>query len=464
MPRLSALAALVALGATPRLASAQERLELTQISDLSMFEAVLPVNRDYRSERGPTGGYRLTLGGGVSHHGRALGSGPAVAATLAVGTGFCFGLIGARSDLWGSVPGGEAEGPTSDRRIELDDLRGRHRLVAVLGWGGRREAGGRLVIDGGVQHSGRQPLRLQTAAFGTGRQAVATGSAEAAIKIGEELLDDDSISFHVEAEGSAVRWLDDGPAERATTGALSMGFGSIVTEREAVRGRIDLIRAGVAHTRVEPAPAVPTAGGAIGGNLGEIRSVHVRAGVDELTMYERELLGTLTAYAGWRWQEADTATRQLRDDQLELKLAANFKVAGRESVNRIGIGIGREPTHAADGQRLIADHRVELSFDHETRRLDLGARGALSWLVSTRGGAGPADEAILRYGSQLEGFVKLPMGFQAGAYQASSFEPQMAWDPWEAQRTWNVEAGLMLRWKGTSERERPRHSHAYIYR
>jgi hypothetical protein len=40
----------------------------------------------------------------------------------------------------------------------------------------------------------------------------------------------------------------------------------------------------------------------------------------------------------------------------------------------------------------------------------------------------------------------------------------MAWDPWEAQRTWNVEAGLMLRWKGTSERERPRHSHAYIYR
>ena len=451
MPR--SLCALLILAA-PGLASAQERLELTQISDLSVYDAVLPVNKDYRVKRGPKKGYTLTLGVGAASHGREMGSGPSVAGSLALGFGCDCGMVGARSDLWGSA--------TDMEELELADLRGRHQLIGVAGWGKRRRSGGRIVIDGNVAHSGRQPLRLQTAAFGSARQVRADGSAEVAIKFGEEMFDDDSISFHVAAEGAAVKWLDDGPAERANTAAMSMGFGSVLDERESVRGRIDLIKAKVAHTRIEPTPNVPAATDPLGGRLGEVRQVHVRAGIDEVTMYDRELLGTLTAYAGWAWQEADTATRQLRDNQFELKLAGNFKFASRESTNRIGIGIGREPTFAADGQRLISDQRVELSGDHETERIALAARGAISWLQSTRGGNGTADLAIIRYGSQLEGFVKLPMGFQAGAYQASSFEPQMTWDPWAAPRTWNVEAGLMLRWKGESEPEPRRYSHAYV--
>lgn len=461
---LGALVALVTL-VTPGLASAQERLELTQITDLSVFEGVLPVNRDYRHERGPRKGYALTLGVGATNLGREMGSGPSVAGSLAVGTGFCIGMVGARSDLWGSAP-------ENADKLELRDLRGRHQVVGVLGWGERRRSGGRVVLDGSLQHSGHQPLRLQTAAFGSGRQVVATGSAEAAIKLGEELFDDDSIAFHVLAEGAAVKWLDDGPAERANTAGLSMGFGSVVTEREAVRGRIDLIHAGVSHTRIEPIPGVLTAGevsdGSFRGQPGEVRKVHVRAGIDNLTMYDREILGTLTAYAGWAWQEASigavggSAPKQLRDNQFLFRLAGNFHIAGRESNNRIGIGIGREPTHSADGQRLIADHRVELSADHETNRVELGARGGVSWLMNARGGAGPADQTIVRYGSQLEGYVKLPLGFQVGAYQASSFEPQMAWDPWDAPRTWNVEAGLMLRYKSETGPRSRRYTHAYV--
>ena len=445
--------ALAVISATPAIAGAQERLELTEIPDLSVFDAVFPVDRDYLHRRGPRTGFAATLGAGASVHDE-VGRAPTVTGGLALGLGCERALLALRSDLWGSAA--EAE------ELELADLRGRHQLVAVAGWGERRRSGGRLVLDGSVSHSGRQGLRLQTAAFGSARQVVGQGSAEGAILFGDEVFDDDSLAFHVVVDGAAVRWLDDGPAERSTTAGLRMGISSILEMRESVRGRIDFVSARVGHTRVDPAPATPAIGEAGIGRLGEVRAISVRSGVDELTLYDREVLGTFTAHAGWSWLEADTLDRALRDNHFEFHLATNVKFAGKESINRLSLGVGRQPTHSADGQRIIADHRLEMSADHETSRLELGARGGLSWLTSLRGGAGSADETILRYGSQLEAFYKLGMGFQLGAYQAASFEPQGVLDPWAAPRTWNAEAGLLLRWKGaSSHRTRPRYAHAY---
>ena len=139
---------------------------------------------------------------------------------------------------------------------------------------------------------------------------------------------------------------------------------------------------------------------------------------------------------------------------LDFRLGMNLVLGKPGDSSRIGFAVSRDPNRSANGSRVVSDWRAEISSDYDHKNLDLGVRGGLSWLSSKAGGDGAATPTLLRYGTQLQGFYKLPMNFQVGGYVASSFEPQGTFDPWSVDRSWNSEAGLLLRWKRPAVRDR----------
>lgn len=415
-PRL--LVPVLACCAMPAVAHAQGRLALDHIPDVSLYEAIWPLS--YRSDGTPqlVGSFGL----GFGRLGDTPGSVGMVAGAAGIDTGTI--LAAARSELLGWAA----------TRDELAIERGRHRGLVQVKTG--EELGLVLSLSGALEHGdapGLAPVHL-----GGGRRT--TGDS-----LGEVmwLLDPDDESFAFTARGEAGRTAWHG-GRRADRRALALAFGLSPNDDELPHGMVDLVRGRVEHTRIAAPVAFAAGTGLL--DTSEVRRVDVGIGVHDLTLnIDHELAAVIVTDFGWSWLEADSATGHLADSLFRLELGAGTRWRDRRRgrLVQLGLGLGRDPSHTPDGERLVSDWRLELSGHVETRRLLFGAAGGIGWLSQLAGAPGPGDR-LLRYGSQLEAFVKVGAGLELGGYHVASYEPAPG-DPWASARRWSSEAGLVVR-------------------
>jgi hypothetical protein len=417
--RPAALALVLALGAVPAAAHAQGQLALDHIPDVDLYEAIWPLGYSFEGKPQLVG--TVGLGAGDVDGNRSA----VVALEVAAGLETDTVLAVARSELagWGAT------------RRDLALLRGRHRALVQLKTG--EDLGLVVALGGTLDHGvprGLAPIRL-----GAGPRSAADVRGEVMWFMDPD--DDESFAFAVRGDAGRVDWAGDRGSNRR---ALTLAFGYAPNDDELPRGMLDLVRGRVEHTRVE----MPVALAAVGGGRGtaDVRRVDVGLGVHDLTLHiDHELAAVIVADLGWSWLQADTLGGVLADTLFRLDLGAGFKLRDRRKARlmNVGLGIAREPTHTADGQRLVSDWRFELAGAIENRRLVLGARGGIAWLRRLDGGPSPADP-LIRYGSQVEAFAKLGAGLELGGYHRASFEPAGD-DPWATSRRWDIEAGLLIR-------------------
>lgn len=414
----------VLICALPAVAHAQGRLDLTQIPDLSRYEAVWPLRYDAPNPA-VIGSFGLGFTGVGGDGGKRR-----LAADATLG----FGL---ETERWLVVEHSELSGFADGATAEL--LRGRHRALAQLRTG---EDTGVVVSLGGVLDHGTAQ-GLAPVHLGAGRRT--TGDAEADALL---ILDEDcDCHFAISARGTAgaTRWA--GGAAAAREGA-ELALGPTPDDDELPRGQIDLVRGRVEHARITSGAAFA---GAISGRRDtEVRTVEVGLGAHDFTLnIDHELKAVITADFGWSWLEADTPSGSISTNLYTMNLGAagTWRERGNGRLLHAGLGIGRTPDYTQDGSRLTADWRLELEGTLENRRLALGARGGLSWLVPIAATDGAPDAStMIRYGEQVEAYYKLGSGIEVGAYHAAHYEPAPG-DPWASDRRWALEAGVEVRFR-----------------
>lgn len=441
MPRLPLAIAILVIPAT---GLAQERLELVAIPDLSIFDASLP-NGERWTKTDRVTNLTLSIGGGFGTASDMSGSGAVGAAVLGLGSRRAHWLLQLRS---------EVSGPIADDRggDAARELRGRHRARAIYRLRDDRGPGATLELDARARHAGEQGFRL--APLRLGRAPVVAGSLAVGGRL-EPWSDFGDSVFYVPVRYTAerIRWRSGAPVTEAKSDGLTMGVGFGPEEREGIAGGIDFIRGTVRHTEISRSPATAAAAnGSARADTAAIREVALSTGIDELIMYDRKVLMSVTARYGWTWLETDVPG--LEDSMFTMNTAMHLRRGKTpDRSGRVGFGIARVPGHTADGSVLTADWRLELSVDQQSDRLGLSARGALSWVTPVDGGE-PGADTLLRYGSHVEAFYKLPADLQLGVYHAASFEPHGVADPWSSPRTWSTEAGLLLRYRRLPGRAR----------
>lgn len=418
------VAVVCALPAVAHVAHAQGRLDLNQLPDLSMYDAIWPLHYS-ESHTAAVGSFGLGFTGV-----RGDGGERRLAADATLG-------FGHETDRWLIVEHSELSGFADGATPEL--LRGRHRALAQLRTG--EDTGVVASLGGVVDHGAAQglsPLHL-----GAGRRT--TGDAE-----GEALLilsQDCDCHFSVAARGTAgaTRWAGGATAARE---GFELALGPTPNDDELPHGMIDLVHGRVEHARITTGAAF--AGAVSGRRDTEVRTVEVGLGSHDFTMHiDHELKAVITAEFGWSWLESDTPSGSLSANLYTMNIGAagTWRERGNGRLLHAGLGIGRTPDYTQDGSRLTADWRLELEGTLETRRLLLGAHGGLSWLVPVSAIDGAPDAStMIRYGEQVEGFVKLGSGIEVGAYHAAHYEPAPG-DPWASDRRWGLEAGVEVRFR-----------------
>lgn len=408
----------------PAVASADIRLDTEPIPDLFALEAAFHLDRGQsdRSSSGVIG----TIGLGYGRAGREdTGT---VASAIAAG---------AYTDSWLVL--------ASSELVTANDAiwRGRHHaLVEAHSEEDVSDGlGGSVAVQGTLEHGEARalaPIRL-----GQGRRTNADLAADALLHIGNE-KDDFVVVAELFGEAGATRWespLLDGAFRRS----LGLGVGRAPADGELPRGSIDFLRGRVEHVTIHR--PIIAAGSSAGIGDAEVRIAELGLGAHDMTLHiDHEILAVIEGDLGWSWMEADTAQGRIADNLFRMKLAAALKSIDEHSgrVRRLGLAIAREPGYTPDGQRLVADWRVDLAYAMETSAYVLAASGGISWPETLAGGAMPI---LPRYGSSIELFFKLGGGIEAGVYHATSYENQLAGDPWSADRTWATEAGVLARYR-----------------
>ncbi|HEU4613422.1 MAG TPA: hypothetical protein VFS15_15125 [Kofleriaceae bacterium] len=415
MQRLAVLG-LVCAAATAR---AEDRVELAHVPDLGVVEQAFPLDRhvpyEQRKRLGVTGSAAL----GIDAHGGAVAS-----ATAAAGQGTENVIAGLRSELIAGPDG---------------IVRGRHRGLLELRSDWDDDLVGSLALSGRLDHGDARGLALPR--LGVGRHTDADVALDGMVRIGSDKGDFQWVAI-ARGEAGITRWLDAPALDRANRRALTLGTGKTSFDGEIPRGSIDLIRGRVEHAQIRR-PFVPAGAGSLDT---EVRSVELGLGTHDLTFHiDHELLAVIAVDLGWTWLEADTSAGRLAESAFRMRLGTGIEWRDERSefpLRRIGVGLGRVPTYTPDGQRLVSEWRLELDQGLETRRFVLGARGGVTFLSPI---AGRGADTLVGYGAQLDAAIKLGAGIEAGAYNASTYQPRLAGDPWGSPRHWAIEAGVLAR-------------------
>jgi hypothetical protein len=414
----------IALLLVPSLAFAETRIEQDAIPSLTLLEPVYHLDR---GEKRRLSGAVVTSALGYGSHdgdGGLVGEG-----TLAIGKRTKKLSFGAASSL--------VLGDTSL-------VRGRHLAFVELDTDATRsndDLAGRLTVAASLEHGearGLAPVEL-----GPGKRNHIESSADALIGLepdGEEVF----WAALIQVEGSATYWLDTPLLDRARRGAAGLGISFAPDDRELPRGRLDVMRARVEHTNIER-----TWTASAGRRLRDtqVRTIEVMIGAHEFTGHiDRELLVSGTAELGAEWIESDVGG--LSETMAKFNLAIHAKWRKRNTGRReFGFAFSRDPSTTPDGQQLATDTRLDMVAGAEDKRFIIEARGGISW-VNHRGGGWDGDPpTVKRYGSHVQGFLKLPFGFEAGGYHSATYEPRAAGDPWGSPRAWAIEAGLLARYR-----------------
>ncbi|MFN0246971.1 MAG: hypothetical protein ACKV2T_08675 [Kofleriaceae bacterium] len=320
--------------------------------------------------------------------------------------------------------------------------RGHH--VGLVGLHSKEDSadglGGRVTLETTLDHGearGLAPVRL-----GQGRYRNGDVGGEALLHLG----DDDDMVFVAQLFGElgTTRW-DSPLLDHANRGSIGLGIGLTPADGELPRGSVDLLRGRVEHVTIRRPIVAARATAPLGDT--SVRVVELGLGAHEMTLHiDRELLAVIEGDLGWSWIEADASMGRIDDNMFRMKLATALKWRTDRSrqARRLGIGVAREPGYTPDGQRLVVDWRTDLTYGVDTPVYALKASGGLSWIKTVAGGWMPS---LPRYGTSVELFFKIALGFEGGGYFATSYENQLAGDPWAAARAWNTETGLLLRWR-----------------
>ena len=397
-------------------AHAETRIDLAPIPDVSVLEQIYLLDRYRDREQGDwcdTGrtGKRgsVTLGLGEDVAGAVSAAG-GVGMRDALQLGFSTELVGERDRF----------------------TRGRHRALAAIAGGEDDDFGFKLAVTGALDH-GLAP-GLAPIAHGGGRRVIASGHATGLVQLGKEKNDFVWVAA-LDAELGAS-YFEDATIERSERRSGGLALGRAPIDGELPRGRIDVIRGRVEHVAITR----PIAAAAAPAMADGVRIVELGLGPKELTFHiDREMLTVLDVDFGWSWLEAGA----VRDDMFRMRLASSIGWIGRTERQKIGVAIAREPTHSADGQRIVSEWRTALATSAERKRFVIDAAGGISW-GSVKAG-GPPATTLMRYGGQLDAFAKVGHGLEIGGYAATWFEPAGAGDAWIAPRRWTTESGLALR-------------------
>ena len=427
MPRITPLLLLLA----PGLAAAENRLDLEPIPELGTLEPVHHLDRGYAARSGAGAAGHIGLGYGKYGDDKkglvgegSLRIGMRMKQLTVAGTS---DLVAGASELVRGKHTGYLELRTDDDSADEDDI------------------GGSIVIKSSVEHG--EARGLAPVHIGPGKRN--HGEASADLVIGLEPDKDDLIwGALVTADGSVTRWLETPLLDHAYRGAFGLGVSLVPRDGEIPRGRIDLLRARVEHANIKGI-GVTGAGGAIEPLRDtQVRTIEVMSGVHEFTGHiDHEMLVVATAELGAAWIEADAAGGPITETMFEMNVGAHLKWR-RSRIGRreFGFALARQPGTTADGQHLVTDWRLEMIGATEDKHFVLGARGGISWIKHLEGGVGGQDQ-LKRYGSHVEGFVKLGAGLELGGYHAMTFEPRRAGDPWASPREFVTEFGVLARWR-----------------
>lgn len=399
-------------------AHAEERVELVHAPELRLLEPMFPLDRHIEYARRTRAGLTGSLALGVDQHGGATG-----AATLGAGEASETVYVGMRSEVLADQDG---------------VVRGRHRGLFEVRSEWDDALVGSLAATASVDHGLARGLVVPR--LGVGRHTDANAALDGMVRIGSDKGDFNWVAI-ARADAGSTRWLDAPGLDRATRRALTLGTGQTSFDGEIPRGSIDLLRGRIEHGRIRR----PFAPAGVGSLDSEVRSVELGLGAHDLTLHiDHELLAVIAVDLGWTWLEAETAGGALADNGFRMRLGAALAWQGErgDRLRRVGIGIGRTPTHTPDGQRLVSEWRLELEQGIETAHYVLSARGGITWLTPL---AGSSADTLLGYGAQLDAALKLGSGVEAGAYHASTYEPRLAGDPWGSPRHWVIEAGVLAR-------------------
>jgi hypothetical protein len=428
MPRIAFLLLLA-----PTFAAAENRIDLDPIPELGTLEPVHHLDRNDRKRSGAGFAGHIGIGYGKNGDDKA-------------------GLVGEGSLRIGKRMRQLTAAATSDLVAGASELvRGRHTGYLELRTdddsADEDDIGGSVVIKSSVEHG--RARALAPVFVGPGKRTHADATTD--LLIGLEPDKDDLIwGALVTADGSVTRWLETPLLDRAYRGAFGLGISLAPRDGEIPRGRIDLLRARVEHANIKGI-GVTGAGGAIEPLRDtQVRTIEVMTGVHEFTGHiDHELLLVALAEFGAAWIEADAARGAIDETMFKMELAAHMKWR-RSRVGRreFGFALARQPGTTPDGQHIVADWRLEMIGGAEDKHFVLSARGGISWVKHVEGDVG--DDTLRRYGSQLEGFVKLGLGLELGGYHAMTYEPQRAGDPWASQRQFVTEAGVLARWRPSS--------------
>ena len=409
----------------PGLAAADSRLDLQPIPDLMVLEPVYHLDRgtSWRS----AWGIAASIGIGWGSHGDEKGL--VGEGSLQIGKRMKQLAVGATSEL---VAGGN------------DLVRGRH-----TGWlelrsddhRGDDDINGVVTINTAVEHG--EARALAPIYLGPGRRNHAAASADILIGL-EGDPDDMMLAALVQTDGSVTHWLDAPLLDRAYRGAFGLGLSFAPNDGEIPRGRIDAIRVRVEHANIER--TIRAAGTPM--HDSQVRTIEIMSGLHEFTGWiDHEMLFAVTAQFGVVWIESDATAGQIEDTFFKMELGAHLKWRqSRTSRRELGIAWAREPGPTPDGQNHASDWRLEMVTGAEDSHFVLAARGGVSWMTHISGGA-TNPNTVKRYGSHVEGFAKLGLGLELGAYNTMSFEPRVAGDPWSTPREFSTEVGVLARWR-----------------
>lgn len=422
MRRITLLALLA-----PGVAAADIHLDLRPMPELLQLEPV------YHLDRGSSWDKRSSAG---------------IAANVGIGFGRYDGkegLVGEGSLLVGKRTKHLTLAATSELLAGANDLvRGRHTGLLEFRTDDRGpddELSGIATVEANVEHG--LARTLAPVYLGPGKRNHGEGRATALIGLPP---DKDEVIFGalVVADGSVTEWTDAPLLDRTERGAFGLGLSVAPFDGELPRGRFDILRARVEHANIHRtlrAAGVPL-------RDTQVRSVEVMTGMHDFTAWiDHEALFVLSAEFGGVWIESDAATGTIQDTFFKMNTGAHFKWrAGSRGRREVGLAWGREPQATPDGQLTATDWRLEMVGGAEDSRLVLAARGGLSWVTHHSGGETDPN-TMLRYGSHVEGFAKLGLGLELGAYHSMAYEPQVAGDPWSTPRQFVTELGVLARWR-----------------
>ncbi|HTL38018.1 MAG TPA: hypothetical protein VL326_33030 [Kofleriaceae bacterium] len=435
-------------------ARADERLDL-QLPDLPLWETAFHLDRDTpydeRTQHGvnewiSAGATRADDGGTYDPQTGRTGSD--ARAAFGGSAGIAMGrqgeqLIGLwRSELYGLSGRG---------------LRGRHRGLLEGRTRYSDDLGLDVTIAGSFEHGdarGLGPVRL-----GPSERATGDLSSESYVRIGSKKGDFKLVALLGAGFGGTAWEATNAPTlDHEAHHDTTVAFAAAPSDGELPHGRIDIVRVRVEGQTVtfrpNAIPIDPSKPMGPGNGAADVRTIDVMVGAANLTFnIDHELFCILDMAMGGSWIESESAAADIHgsvptihDSVFKMRMASavKWKPSNDDATRGIGINISRGGTTSPDASRILGEWRLELANSMDTKDFVVEARGGVSWLRPFVGGT-MEDRNIVRYGLELEAFMKVYGGVEAGIYHASSFEPRVTGDPWATPRRWAVESGALVR-------------------